>query len=353
MSSDLNKILIPPTMSIIESIKRMDIASKKILIVIDDSRKLLGVITNGDIRRWILKNGDLKETVTHIMNKSPIFVHPGEEKKALDLMREKFIEGIPVVNQEKKVLNVILWNEQINGNLNKFTDIKVPVVIMAGGKGTRLYPYTRILPKPLVPIGEIPIIERIINKFEESGLDEFYVTVNYKKNMIKSYFNDLDKPYNIKFVEENKPLGTGGSLSLIRSELQSTFFLSNCDILIEADYKSIFDYHIKNNHKITMVTSLKKFKIPYGVVEINNSGRVIGTLEKPEYNYLINTGMYIIEPELINYIPHNEYFDITELINLCIQKGIKVGTYPVSEESWLDMGQFDEMDRMIKKLGVD
>jgi NDP-sugar pyrophosphorylase family protein len=179
------------------------------------------------------------------------------------------------------------------------------------------------------------------------------MTGNYKKNMIKSYFNDLDKPYDITYIEENKPLGTGGSLSLIKDKIDTTFFVSNCDILIDADYSSIYEYHKRNKNKITMVTSLKNFKIPYGVVEISDSGTVKGTVEKPEYSHLINTGMYLIEPELLEYIPVDVFYDITELIDLCIEKGIKVGTYPVTEDAWLDMGQFDQMENMIKKLGVE
>lgn len=350
---DLSNVLISENMPIIKSMKQMDVASKKILIVTNDIQRIIGVITDGDVRRWILKNGDLDSPVTNIMNKNPIVVKIGEENKTLSLMKKQSIEAIPVLDHEDKVVNVIFWNETLNGNFKKYGDIRIPVVIMAGGRGTRLYPYTKILPKPLIPIGETPIVERIINRFVENGANNFFMTVNYKKNMIKSYFNDLDKKYDINFIEENKPLGTGGSLSLIKYEIDSPFFVSNCDILVDADYSSIFEYHRKNKNKITMVTSLKKFKIPYGVVKIDDSGVVNGTVEKPEKTHLINTGMYIIEPELIDYVPFDEFYDITELIDLCIEKGIKVGTYPVSEDAWLDMGKFDEMENMTKKLGVE
>ncbi|MBB6454538.1 dTDP-glucose pyrophosphorylase [Salirhabdus euzebyi] len=349
---DVKQITINENMSVIEAIKKMDVTSKKILIVANEENKLMGVITDGDVRRWILKNGNLRNEVSYIMNTSPIVVNVGDEESALDIMKDKFIDAIPVVDRQNNVVNVVFWNKEVNGAFKMYGDIDIPVVIMAGGKGTRLYPYTKVLPKPLFPIGDTPIVERIINRFVDFGAKNFYMTINYKKNMIRSYFADIEKEYDIEFIEEEKPLGTGGSLSLLRGELITPFFISNCDILIDANYSDIYNFHQKNENKITMITSLKNFKIPYGIVDLDDSGIIKETQEKPEYTHLINTGMYIVEPDLLDYIPENQFFHITELIDLCIAKGYKVGTYPVSEDSWLDMGQFDEMDNMIKKLGV-
>ncbi len=350
---DVSDIIVPQKLSIIDAIHKIDTTSKKILIVSDEDRRLSGVITDGDIRRWILKNGDLHRDVSNIMNRNPILVQSGDEASALNIMKSRFIDAVPVIDRERRVVDVVFWNDEVNGKLKRKGSVSVPVVIMAGGKGTRLYPYTKILPKPLVPIGDTPIVERIIQRFVDFGARSFYMTVNYKKNMIKSYFNDIEKEYSLQFVEEETPLGTGGSLALLRDELETSFFVSNCDILIDADYSDILDYHRKNNHHMTVITSLKNFKIPYGVVELDCSGAIHKTREKPEYNYLVNTGLYLIEPELINMIPNNRVFHLTELVDLCITKGLKIGTYPVRENSWLDMGQFDEMENMLKKLGVD
>lgn len=348
--TNIEEICVGVDTTIIKVIDKLDTTSKKIILVVDELRQLLGIVTDGDFRRWVLKNGDLYLPVTHLMNSKPIVVRDNQIHDAQKIMQEKFIDAIPVIDENNTVIDVVFWNVEVSkkNNLNlQNTDI----VIMAGGKGTRLYPYTHILPKPLVPIGEIPIVERIIDKFLDFGAKQFYMTVNYKKNMIKSYFEEVDKNYELNYVEEPMPLGTGGSLRLIKDTLKSTFIISNCDILIEADYSDILNFHRKNNNKITMVTSLRKFQIPYGVILIDDSGQVTQTIEKPENSHLVNTGFYVVEPDVIEMIPDNQLFHFTQLIDECLNKGIKVGTYPINEGNWLDMGELSEMERMVEKLG--
>lgn len=342
-------LCVDKNLTIKEAIKILDKFGKKILLVIEKNI-LIGVITDGDIRRWILSNKSLEEKVFEVMNKDFIFLYKGEKKLAKKIMKEKSIECIPILNSKKEVIDIIFWNDEFKDKINIFNNINVPVVIMAGGKGTRLYPYTKILPKPLIPIEDTPIIERIINRFCEYGCDKFYLTVNYKKNMIKAYFNELDKNYKISYVEEENFLGTGGSLYLLKDKLKETFFVSNCDILIDANYYDILNYHKENKHKITVVTSLKNYTIPYGVIELSKDGNINKTFEKPEYNFLVNTGMYILEPEVLEDIPENEFFHITNLIDNYIKDGKKVGTYPVTDNCWLDMGEFKEMERMVERI---
>lgn len=349
---DLSNLIIDEEVSIREAIKKLDIGAKKILLILEET-KLKAVLTDGDIRRWILKNGDLEAPVKLIMNSNPIYLHIEEYNKAKDLMKRHFIEAIPLVNNEKNLKSIVFWNDESNEKLNYFNNLDNPVVIMAGGKGTRLYPYTKILPKPLIPIGETPIVERIINKFTEYGCNNFFLTVNYKKNMIKSYFNDLEKCYDINYIEEDKPLGTGGSLYFLKGVINKTFFVSNCDVLIDANYSDILKHHKNKGNKITMVTSLKHFTIPYGVIHLNEDEIVNKIVEKPELTYLVNTGMYVIEPEAINDIPENQFYNLPDLYEYYMKTGQKVGVYPISEGSWMDMGQIDEMQDMVKRLGEE
>ena len=346
-----NDILIEKNISIREAIKKLDLTAKKILIVVEDE-KLIGTVTDGDVRRWILKNGDLNKEVYNIMNINPVYLTTSNKYLAKEIMCEKHIEAIPIVDAENRPIDIVFWNDNMTLLQNAVTDISTPVVIMAGGKGTRLYPYTKILPKPLIPIGDISISERIINKFTNFGCKNFYFTVNYKKNMIKAYYDELDRDYEITYVEEEKFLGTGGSLNLLKNKINETFFVSNCDILVDANYLDILRYHKEKKNVITMVTSLKNYKIPYGVIKLDDNGQVIGTTEKPEYDYLVNAGFYVLEPEVLHDIPENTFFHITDLINKYIKEGRRVGTYPITENSWLDMGEMKEMDRMIESLKI-
>lgn len=348
---NLSELFICKELSLKDALEKLDKTAKKILLVTKDD-KLKGIITDGDIRRWILKNGDLNERVELAMNRSPIFIYEKDVIRAKEILKEKMIEAIPVLNDNNNVVDIIFWNENFNRKLNYYKKLETPVVIMAGGKGTRLEPYTKILPKPLIPIGDTPIVERIINKFNEYGCSNYYMTVNYKKSMIKAYFDEKEKSFQVNYVEEKTPLGTAGSLYLLKGTLKETFFVSNCDILIEGNYSGMLKYHKENNNKITLISSLKHFTIPYGVIEIDKNSIVKEMMEKPEYNYLVNTGMYILEPDCLNDIPGNTFYHITELIRNYIDKGEKVGVYPVRENAWLDMGQFKEMENMIEKLGV-
>lgn len=345
----MNEILIEKDISIREAIKKLDSTAKKILLVVENE-KLIGTVTDGDIRRWILKNGDFEKEVSNIMNSSPKFINERDKYNAKNIMESYFVDALPIVDDNKNLIDIVFWNDKINNRNSINKKISNPVVIMAGGKGTRLYPYTQILPKPLIPIGDKSIIERIIERFEEFGCRNFYCTVNYKKNMIKAYFDEVQKNYEINYVEEEKFLGTAGSLYLLKDKIKETFFLSNCDILVEADYEDILKYHKMKQNKITMVTSLKNYKIPYGVIKLTDKGQVSETIEKPEYSYLINAGFYVLEPEVLNDIPENKFFHITDLINMYIDSGKRVGTYPIRENAWFDMGEFKEMDRMIENL---
>jgi len=345
----LEKVIIGPELSIKQALKQMDVAAGKIIFVVNTVNRLLGSVTDGDIRRWILKGGDLTEGISRVMNNSPAFLKEGySREEAKNLMVTKGIECIPIVDDQKRIISAIWWVDFFEKTFRKHEPIHIPVVIMAGGEGTRLLPVTHVLPKPLIPIGGKPIIELIIERFQRYGCLEFYLTVNYKANMLKAYFSDFEHEYKINYVYEEKPLGTIGSLSLLKNCLKDAFFVSNCDILIDADYSDILRFHRENGNMITLIVSMKHYIIPYGICDIKEGGVLKGIKEKPEYDFLVNTGSYLIEPEVLKDIPENTSYHATDLIGDYIKKGKKIKVYPVSDKSWLDMGQWGEYQKMLK-----
>lgn len=346
---DVLEFLIDEEATMINAMEQLDKTSTKILFV-TKSGNFVAALTDGDIRRWILKKGNLDAKVKNIANYNPKFLYEVEKNKSKEFMKMHSIEALPIVDDNMNILTVILWNDE---EVELKRNLEVPVVIMAGGLGKRLYPYTKILPKPLIPIGEIPIAEHIINRFYRHGSDQFYLVVNHKKNMIKAYFNEIEKAYKVDYVDEDKPLGTGGGLSLLKGKIDSTFILSNCDILIEEDYEKIYNYHKKENNLITMVCSLKNIKIPYGVIEISETGEIESMKEKPELSFFTNTGMYIVEPKIIEELDEDKPIGFPDIIEQYKAKGEKIGVYPISENSWMDMGQIDEMEEMRRRLESD
>jgi dTDP-glucose pyrophosphorylase len=343
---DVKDFLIDEESTMMDAMALLDKVAKKVLFVMRD-KDFVAALTDGDIRRWILKKGNLDAKVKEMANYSPKYLKEEEKSLARDLMKKHSIEALPVINDNNDIVSVVLWNEE---EIEHKSHLDLPVVIMAGGLGTRLYPYTKILPKPLIPIGEIPIVEHIINRFNKYGINEFFLIVNHKKNMIKAYFNEIEKKYTVNYADEDLPLGTGGGLSLLRGKIKSTFIVSNCDTLIEENYEKMYNHHKAENNLITMVCSLKKFRIPYGVIEINDDGDIEEMKEKPELSFFINTGMYIVEPKIIEELEANNAIGFPDIIEKYRSSGEKIGMYPISEYSWLDMGQLDEMEEMRRRL---
>ncbi len=341
--------LIDEEATMITAMQQLDKVAKKTLFVMRDA-SFVAAITDGDIRRWILRKGSLEAKVKEIANYNPKFLLNNEKVKSKTYMKKHSIEALPILDKNNNIISVVLWNdEEVEQNKN----LNVPVVIMAGGFGKRLYPFTKILPKPLIPIGEIPIVEHIINQFNHIGCNQFYLVVNHKKNMIKAYFNEFEKPYDVEFIDEDVPMGTGGGLSLLKGKIQSTFILSNCDILIEEDYEKIFNYHKNENNLITMICSIKNIKIPYGVVEISETGEIESMKEKPVLSFFTNTGVYIVEPQIIDELTENHVIGFPDIIEEYKSRGERIGIYPISENSWMDMGELDGMEEMRRRLVRD
>jgi dTDP-glucose pyrophosphorylase len=346
---NLNDFIVSEGDSVIEVMKAIDHNAKGIAFIGED-KKLLAVVTDGDIRRYILKNGNLEEPISKIANYSPKYILNDVTIDYLAYMKEFSITALPIVNKKKKILSIrFLYDNRSVKN----ADMNVPVAIMAGGKGTRLYPYTQILPKPLIPIGENTITELIMDHFEVFGCKHFDMIVNYKKNFIKSFFIDNEHKRDVDFIEETQFLGTGGGLKLLEGRYEDSFFVTNCDIIVEEDYSEIMNYHKSEKNIITVVSAMKNVTIPYGTIEVSENGQMLKLNEKPSFSFLTNTGLYVIEPRFLDMIPKNTFIHITDIIQDCINKGEKVGIYPISEHAWMDMGQMEELEKMRERLGID
>lgn len=345
--SDYRSNCIKCDTSVLSALAKLEEVRDKVLFVLDDEDRLVASLTDGDIRRTILKGVPLSASAVDFACAEPFAVVEGDEEPAKEAFDKLALGAIPIVDANKSVVGLLVRNDKDRIEKNA---ISIPVVIMAGGKGTRLYPYTKILPKPLIPIDDIPISERIIRSFAEIGCTDFNMIVNYKGNMIKSYYNECEERYNIRFYDEDEPLGTGGGLRLIKDDVKETFILSNCDILILADIADIVRFHKENGNKATIVCSLKNFEIPYGVVHFSEGGEIESMEEKPQMSYFTNTGYYVLDKEVFDYIGDNERIGMPDILDRMRLSGLKVGVYPIGENSWLDMGQFDSMDTMERRL---
>ncbi|MBN1914124.1 MAG: nucleotidyltransferase family protein [Candidatus Omnitrophica bacterium] len=347
----IRDFLISPEFTVKQALKKIDEAGRRIIFVVDKKGVILGVVTDGNMRRWILEGRSLNKKVTKVMNSEPIVLKEGylrEDAKAIMLSEE--IECIPIVDDKRKVISAAWWVDLFQEEFKPQKKIDTPVVVMAGGEGTRLLPFTHVLPKPLIPVGEKPIIEMIIDKFSQYGCEDFYFSLNYKSNIIKAYFNDFEHKYRISYIQEERPLGTAGSLHLLKKKIRGTFFVVNCDTLIEADYTDILRFHKDKKNKITLVGAMKHYTIPYGVCKLGRSGSLVAIEEKPEHDFLAITGLYLLEPQVLRQIPANKCYHLTDLINSCLKKGCRVGVYPISEKSWLDMGELQELQKTLKKF---
>jgi len=339
--------------SIKDALKKLSVTGEKCLIVIDQRSKLLGTLSDGDLRKAILSGAVLSDTIESLYQSKPTVLVEGSYN--IDKAKKIFIKNkfdlIPIVDQNNVVVDVLIWANVFKNDKKKIRQaLDVPVVIMAGGRGSRLEPFTKVLPKPLVPIHDKPIIEHIIERFTEIGCSDFHLTVNYKGKILKAYFEELQPDYQVQFVEELEPLGTAGSLQYLQGCFDHPFFVTNCDIIIKTDYTNLYEFHKKGGYDITLVASAKEYIIPYGTCELNGDGHLSHINERPKYNFLINTGLYVLNPDVLECIPKNKHYHITHLIENIKNNGKKVGVFPVDEDSWIDVGQWAEYRQSVKCL---
>lgn len=342
---------IKTSVSLLDAMKQMDNTHVKTLFVFNDDH-FEGILTLGDIQRAIIKSVELNTPIGSILDNNKVYGLESEEKDTImEKMRRMRAEVMPIINEGGELVDVWFWNDLFESiDLSSREKIDLPVVIMAGGKGTRLKPITNVIPKPLVPIGEKTILETILDQFENIGCTKFYMSVNYKADIVKYYLGKLDHKYNIEFLQEQKPLGTIGSVSLLKGKITTPFFVSNCDSINEQDYRDVYEYHKSNRNELTIVTTVKSFKIPYGVIETGEDGLMVALSEKPELTFQVNTGVYILNPSCIDEIPEGEFFHITHLMEKIKTHGGRIGCFPVSEHAWKDMGEWPEYLKLIDVL---
>jgi dTDP-glucose pyrophosphorylase/predicted transcriptional regulator len=314
------------------AVKKLDKLDNKFCLVLGNDNKLLGTITDGDIRRGLLKNYTMNDEVRKIYNKKPVVVKKVLSIKQIDsVLKKKDITFIPLINENRKIIQIY-----DSKNKNKAKLIDNHMLIMAGGKGLRLRPLTNKIPKPLLLVNKRPIIEHIIIAAKNEGITHFYISINYLGYKIKKYLGDgSNLGVKIKYLEEKKPLGTAGSISLIK-KFNNPIFVTNADILSRIDLKEMIKYHQKNKSHITIAAKVAYEKDNYGRILARGSV-VKKVIEKLEKNLLINAGIYIIDPKVKKFIKKSEYLDMTDLINLALSKNTKINVFPIHEK-WLDYG---------------
>ena len=337
---NIEKIKLSPNSTIKEALKIIDSGAVKIALVVDENDKLLGTITDGDIRRAILKGKNLEDGIEDIYFKNPITVSIDENKEnIINLCISKKIYQVPVVDKDGKIVKIILLDEIL-----KPKEYSNRVILMVGGLGTRLRPLTENTPKPMLSVGGKPILQTIIERFRDYGFRNITLCVNYKAEMIKEYFENGNKfGVNIDYVIENKKMGTAGALSLLKEKPKEPFFVMNGDILTNINFENMLEYHLEHNSTATIAVRKYDFQVPFGVVKMENN-KIKAIEEKPTYKFFVSAGIYMLNPECIDYVPKNKYYDMPTLFENLIKDNKKTFSFPI-REYWLDIGRIEEYEK--------
>ena len=346
----MKKLFIDHNSTTKKAINQINKLKGRSLVVVKNKNILQGILSSADLRKAIINKNILNKNINKIYNKKPKYIFADQiRKKYSDVNYTiKTLNILPVIDRKTHKIIYILTKKKLNElkfkNLKK---INCDVVIMAGGKGTRLKPYTEILPKPLLPIDKKPTIRHILEKFNNYGPSKFFITVNYKSEILKSYFQEIKGLFKTEIVNEEKPLGTVGSLYLLKKKIRSHFFLSNCDVIVNANYRDILNFHLKNKNDITLVVAKKSFYIPYGVCNLDKQR--FQFVEKPKFNFKINVGLYILNKNILKLIKSKTYLDFNALLSKSIKNKKKIGYYEIKDRDWIDVGQMDKYKNFLNK----
>lgn len=338
---DWKNILVLPSTSIRETIEKINESSLQISMVVDENNLLLGTVTDGDIRSGILKGISLDAPVHNIMHRHPTVARPGDDRELiLNIMKAKRIHHVPTVDADGRLIGL----ETMDELLLKPRSRENIVVLMAGGLGTRLRPLTNECPKPLLSIGKRPILETIILNFIEYGFNRFYISVNYKAQMVIDRFGDGSQwGVDIRYLHEKQRMGTAGALGLLPEKPSQTLLVMNADLLTKVNFDNLLSYHDKHNARATMCVREYDFQVPYGVVTLDNH-RLLSIEEKPVKRFFVNAGIYALEPEVLDLIPRDTFFDMPQLFEQLIQKNHEIAVFPI-REYWLDIGHLNDYER--------
>jgi dTDP-glucose pyrophosphorylase len=323
-----------------EALKIIDSGAIRIALVVDFDNKLLGTLSDGDIRRGLLKNLSLDDTIEDLYSKNPTIASTNDSnEKIIQKAISKQVYQIPIVDDEGKLIDIVNLATLLN-----ITKKRNRVILMAGGLGTRLRPLTQDIPKPLLKVGNKPILETIIKNFANHGFVNITISLNYKGEMIKDYFGDGSNfGVNIDYIEENMRLGTAGALSLIENKPTEAFFVMNADLLTDVNFSHLLDFHSFSNSDATMCVREYEYQVPYGVIEVEESN-VTSIVEKPIQKFFVNAGIYVLSPKVFDYIPKNEFYDMPTLFNTFIEKEKNVISFPI-HEYWLDIGRMSDFEQ--------
>lgn len=338
--------VIKPESSIRDAMRVMNQCSFQIVFVVDKENRLLGAVTDGDIRRSLLRDFEVSAPVREIMNPNPITA-PQETARSvlLRMMRAKTIRQIPLLDKEQHLVGLAQMEELLYRLRRNNT-----VVLMAGGLGTRLRPLTDKVPKPLLKVGAKPILETILESFLDAGFHRFYFAVNYKSQMIEDYFEDGSRfGAEIHYLHERKRMGTAGALYFLPRIPEDPILVMNGDLLTKVDFGELLDYHIEQRATATMAVREYNYQIPYGVIDFDGEC-IKGIREKPSYSFFVNAGIYVLSPEALVHVAKEEFFDMPQLFNTLIENGKKTTIYPV-REYWLDVGRMDDFERAQAEYG--
>ncbi|OIJ16763.1 alcohol dehydrogenase [Anaerobacillus alkalilacustris] len=339
-------VLVSPDTKIKDTIKIIDLHSLQIALVINQDHRLLGTVTDGDIRRGILHGISIDAPVKQIMNSKPITIFKDKNKtNALNIMQKNKLRHLPIVDKLGCVIGIERLEDLLHTSKNENW-----VVLMAGGLGTRLRPLTNHCPKPMLQIGEKPVLDTIINHFIEQGFYQFCISINYKADQIKEYFGDGSKwGVNIQYIHEEERMGTIGSLSLFSIETEKPIIVMNGDILTKVNYNQLLNFHKEHQVEATVAVRSYDFQVPYGVVKVKKD-RLIGFDEKPVHTSFINAGIYVLNPSVLTKIPRNTFFDINQLFEMMLTNNDSISVFPI-REYWIDIGGVDDFNQA--KLDFD